>query len=665
MITNENLFRNPFEDINANVMDSKKILDFWCNPFTVGYVSEVTEEEFYTKKMPIIIEGARGSGKTTILKYFSADLQYEISERNNISFINQVKNDGGVGIYFRCDEAFIKTFKMIFDYNEVKEWTLIFEHYIELFLVNNLIDIIDKIENNLEIKKEIVSLLNIKFNKDFKDFKEFINFIVSQIYYIDSYKNNVIFTDEKFKPERIFSLYELSVEIIKIIKKQIMDLENVNFIFSIDEFENLKEDLQKVFNTYIKFSNNEISFRVGRRSEGLITTETFNKTEHLINGHDYILLSLLNENDNKKAKEYFEVMANKRLETYNGFSNIKLSDVLGGAEDILWEAKKISSEKKNHIVQILKTNNEFRYNDQLLNEVVEIISYNTNPIAEMLNALWVIRNKNKNKIEVAKEVKVIMLAALENSIKDDLNIREIKRYKSNYNDKYKYSLLILMSSIYHKRKLYYSFNTICYLSNNNARMFMNYCKAIFNDALFYEKKLFFESKTISPTIQSKAILEVSQEEFNNVKAIIKYGENIGNLVNNIGNVLSEFHRDKKVRYPETNQFFLDESNLFTDYKEMLNIAISWSIIIKKTKKQRTSVETNQKASLYYLNRSFCPIFNISYRTRGGYNPQFSTEEIEIMLKSLVSIHKIHTKHSEKSTPHFEQLELFSMGDYND
>ena len=73
----DSLFKNPFDDYNANVLDPELIMQYWFTPFSTGALKDFDEKRFFTQKMPIILQGSRGSGKTTILKYFSFPVQCE------------------------------------------------------------------------------------------------------------------------------------------------------------------------------------------------------------------------------------------------------------------------------------------------------------------------------------------------------------------------------------------------------------------------------------------------------------------------------------------------------------------------------------------------------------------------------------------------------------
>ena len=139
---------------------------------------------------------------------------------------------------------------------------------------------------------------------------------------------------------------------------------------------------------------------------------------------------------------------------------------------------------------------------------------------------------------------------------------------------------------------------------------------------------------VSKEVQSRAIHNYSQAEFDEICSIIKYGNYIRNFVMNIGNIFSTFHKDRKMRYPETNQFVFSEVNLYPQDREIIEVAKSWAMIIKKEKAQRVTASIDKKADIYHINKIFYPIFNISYRTRGGLNPTFSREEIHGMLTSM-------------------------------
>ncbi len=92
------------------------------------------------------------------------------------------------------------------------------------------------------------------------------------------------------------------------------------------------------------------------------------------------------------------------------------------------------------------------------------------------------------------------------------------------------------------------------------------------------------------------------------------------------------------------------------------------MIIRKEKTQRVSLSIDKKGDIYYINKAFCPIFGISYRTRGGFNVEFKAEELEKMITSLGTINKLSKSKSQKMNKtsnvpqNNNQLSLFDFGD---
>ena len=226
----------------------------------------------------------------------------------------------------------------------------------------------------------------------------------------------------------------------------------------------------------------------------------------------------------------------------------------------------------------------------------------------------------------------------------------------------------MICAAYRKDKLYYGFNALCYLSEGNARTFINLCKAIISDALFYEKKSFLSTKMISTESQSRAIKSYSQSEFNSVCSIIQDGNSIREFLLCLGNVFSEFHKDRLVRYPETNQFIYNPDDLSLENRKILEIAISWSLIKRRKEMQRLSAGISKEGDIYTINKIFAPIFNISYRTRGGVNVYFSADEIKEMLNGQFKKSKLSTPAKRKrisptkKITSMEQLSLFDLGE---
>lgn len=663
-------YKNPFDDYNANVLGPELIMQYWQTPFRMGSLKDFNETFFFTEKMPIVLQGSRGSGKTTILKYFSFPVQCERASNNNLSIKQQIIADAGVGFYLRCDDSFLNLFQIVFSEVIKEKWLICFEHYLELFFSSSILETIEKIgfetyeEENSFIRKLCLEKINSELC--FNSIVEIREYLSNEIRYINKFRNNVLFTRETFAPKHIWGFYDLSGLLIDTIKKVIPGMKNINFLLLIDEFENLPIDLQKMFNNMIKFCKPGMSMRIGRRSENIVTKATVNDIEYLREENDYRLIILdYQAEDIKESRDYLLGIAEKRLEAFKEVDvPTDLLIILGEKQDLDKECAQVVKDKNKHLEYILNSNNRIATDSVLCEKIISIISYPENRIAESLAALWVARaDKKQDLIEYAKYARDAMLAFI---FKNEHEGRE--KFKSDYSNKYKHALAYVIYVAYKKDKLYYSFNTLCYLAEGNTRTFINLCKAIISDALFYEKEQFLNTGIISPESQNRAIRDYATSEFNSVCSIIQNGKDVRNLILGIGNVMSEYHKDRQIRYPETIQFTLNSENLSENAKKVLDIAESWALIKRKRVMQRVSAGISREDYLFFINRVFVPIFNISYRIRGGFNVVFTEEDVDKMILG-INVSKINSEKKVKKTTKediyndISQMSIFEEGDF--
>lgn len=627
-----NTFKNPFDDFNASLIDTDKIVRFWCDPIDKGQNELLSAPVFFTQKMPFIIQGSRGSGKTMLFKYYSYDAQKIVAKEYG-SIIEHLQKCGGVGFYFRCDPPFINSLKAICAESSLEEWEDVFSYYMQMHISQNIINMVLDLETEGELSlsiferkilDEISSIFSIE---QFEDFQELRETVIKEIKSIQGYKNLSIFLDHDVSIIRKFSFSNLGEVLISLIRSSIQELSSINYVLMVDEYEALPSELQRSFNTMLKYTNDKLALRIGRRTERNIETATINDTEYLRINNDYLLVDLDENMRNGDPKKYFHSVAQKRINLVFKDTSVDVKQLFGSTENLLEECKNNAGTRKEHIRQILKTDSTLP--TELIDSIINVIKVTDNPIMEMLNALWVIRNPDKDKLKVAHGVQQAM--------QDYLNKKDTigaKKYRLDYENKYRYTLTVLLCSIYKKKKMYYSFNTIVHLANGNTRVFINLCREIISDALFYEPDEFFNNLTVSAQCQSNAIHKFSAKEFDDICSIIQYGESIRKLVLNLGNMFAEFHKDRKARYPETNQFVLDKLELEEMNSTTLNMALRWSMIVKKASPQRLSVDINKRGDIFYINRIFAPLFNISYRTRGGFNVSIEKNEFAKMCQGI-------------------------------
>ncbi len=621
--TKESLFKNPFADYNANVVDPKTILDYWCSPFSINEnLAGLNESSVFEEKNPIVLMGGRGSGKTMFLRFWSYSIQKELHLENvgKQDLLNEIIHSGGLASYIRIDGPALRSFEG-FDVSP-KIWDVVFTHYFELIVGRSFVVSINDLvkegvlsnEKSTELSSELSRLLGLP--KPFYSLESIIRHIENEIEEVTNYRAQVAIFEAEFKPTKVLVSKSLSFGVPKLIRTTFPEFSTpFNFIILIDEYENFLECQQRMINSLMKFSEPGITFRLGMRLEGFRTYDTINSDDFIKEGRDYqqyVFEELLNISSGG-YQDYLAEIARKRLESVPFFKEIGLiniRDVLGEKEDLLQEVNELVAKQRYR---------HFDHFSKLIPSNAKELIVSDNPIIELLALVRIARGEDIKKVGQA-------VTDFNNQIASEGS----KKLKYDYANKYRLSLTILFNSIHHKNKLYYSFNTYSYLSSGTIGHFMELCRKCFQYAEFEGKDSLVKKGVISKEIQTKAAIDIATRELQMVRRIEDHGGRIYRLTENIGNIFRTYHVDDYVRYPETNQFSLDKELLEEPYSSAFNTALKWSILQQKKRLQHSSPGKG-RTQIYTLNRIFSPIFQLTYRTRGGINEEYnSINIIELM-----------------------------------
>lgn len=625
-----NSISNPFVECTARDMSYEEVSNFWCSPFDCFDIDEKMLHESIT---PIVIEGARGSGKTMILKYLSYFCQKEYANKNGMHILEVLKKNKSISFYFRYSDNFGKLFESLNCSSESKRQ--LFKQYYELYMCCEILEvIIDLYNDNLILENEMLLIcdgFSKNINVDCKTFNEIRDALTNHINVTDNWIRRfryILQSNDELKA--IIKYDNLIYQLISIIRNNINFVSDLNFVLIVDEYENAA-DYQIVFNTLIKQVNdkNRITYRIGTRPDGMNMNVTEIGNEFLQENRDFILRKLKYK-DISKYKKFIENIANLRLKANDQLNELGLTDIkklLGEREDLLAEAKECVKGGNVKHFDVLKKNKSFM-NQRVFNETVEMIRNESNPIAEMLNILWVLRGVSP---EITSKA---MNDYFNKNYRPELrrsNERDFwaYKYKLDYVDKYKYQLLFVFSSINRTTKKYYSFNTFCYLSSGAVNDFISLCRNTF----YAIPNNFFDDASkiilpISSSIQAKAAEITAIEQIDKVKLCYDNGTKMYNFLMSMGEVFRSMHKDVYIKYPETNQFAFDDMS-YIEQNDIYKSLIRWGVIVKKNRMQGISIK-KKIGNLFYLNRIYAPAFNISYRTRGGYNYIISNNLFDFM-----------------------------------
>jgi hypothetical protein len=397
----------------------------------------------------------------------------------------------------------------------------------------------------------------------------------------------------------------------------------MNIIILLDEYENFLVYQQKVVNTLLRFTKPHIKFRIGMRLEGFRTFGMISDDDFIKEGREYrkvVFEEVLNKDSG--YRDFLFEISKKRLESIpalrkSGFTNIK--EILGDIENFEQEAIELAKSNPNKIYD--------HFSKKLKKEDLEKVRCPQNPLLELLNIIWLTRGVSAEK--TTKGMNDYL-----NKVKGSV---DGKKYRQDYVDKYKLSLMYLLCSIYRRNKKYYSFNTFAFLSSGIVGHFIELCRRTFAIADWGDNDKLLSEGIINKEHQDKAATDFSTAEKQQIGRIENYGGLISKFIENMGNIFRGFHLDYRMRYPETNQFAINVDSLQNhDLKNAFKAAIRWTIIQRKPKMQRSG-PSESLHDIYTINRIFSPSFQITYRTRGGYSITLN----EISLRKFVYDDKIN------------------------
>lgn len=623
---------NPFVGCTARDMKYDEIRQYWCSPFELYHLNE---SELLLSRTPIVIEGIRGSGKTMILKYLSYSIQKEYVEGNTIEEKYSFFTKRSFGIYFRYKDDFCNLFTQLVCSTVERE--KLFRNYFELFIVRELLeDIRDLYRNSsaVEMLETIEKVLEIPVNS-FNDALEEINKRIIKL--DDAINESDIEQDWYEKIASSLHNSNLLKNLIKAISMNVYGWHDTLFVILLDEYENLGV-LQTIVNTLIKQVDDTINltYRIGVRPAGMDkNNSTYVGDERLQVDRDYILRRL-EYNDFSDYKRFAMEISNRRLENIDTYKQKGLTDIsklLGKRENFDWEAANIARGNKQ-FNQLFK---KYPFPASEQERIIKLLSCNEK-LLEMYNILLVYRGEMYT--EVADTFNKYVECRKNKELKKAKG--KIHTYDLGYGDKYRLTLLYLLLSLYGEKKLYYSFNTFLYLSSGSINDFISLCRNTFklvdNDIL----EELSAGNTIPANLQTYGAIDTAEDQRRKVTQGSRHGNELYSFIDNMGGIFEEYHRDIEAKYPETNQFAFSDENQIRNDKELneyLIELINSGAIIKKSNRQLKS-PGKTRGNIYKLNRIFAPIYQFSYRTRGGINQMITPEQFREMLFKAIDPKKI-------------------------
>lgn len=278
---------NPFDLNKASDFTDQEIAEQWVDlANAAGGLVEILNPK---SRMPMLLLGGKGSGKTHLMRYCSAPVQ---AARHSGDVAQAAIADGYLGIYVPLDA--LNTDKFAREEPVEEHWSLVFAHYFELWLATALSATIRDCArspslafNESEFVAAVVELFDTEPAIVPSNLNELLDHLTRTRKNIDSVVNNSRLRGERPLFDITFSAGRLAFGIPDLVARHAPALRDVLFVYLIDEVENLTADQQRFLNSLIRYRRGSATIRVGGRLYGMKTFETTGSGEPIRRGAEY------------------------------------------------------------------------------------------------------------------------------------------------------------------------------------------------------------------------------------------------------------------------------------------------------------------------------------------------------------------------------------------
>lgn len=569
-------------------MDKQELLDQLFGGYKAEWLKDnifdLFTEPFYFGEMkdnrPFVLQGGRGTGKTTVLRGLSWQGQFDILNKD----IDRFDANGYIGIYYRANTNHVRAFggKGVPD----DMWTALFEHYINLVICWEIVHFIDWHgkqrlgEEQFSEKTCSIIAKSLNLGKVPHCFVELRDSIDEALIEFQSSLNNV--SDGSYPR---LSMCSVPINIITDAMCRLPQFSGKTIYLLIDEYENFSDSQQESMNTMIKHINVNYTFKIGVREMGWRVKNTHNPLESLNCPADYFMYKIeeqFTQDNQDHFEEFAKGICNQRLKRLmdNEIENFTIEQALISIS-MEEEAERLHVEK-NSIYQ------NFEDYERRIGEAFDMPK-----LYKFSIAYW---------------------ASTHNKTVDD----EIYSYKSNPKawddryDNYKYSMLFKITKGrggVNIPKYYAGWSTFIKLANGNIRYLMELVHQSYSLMLKQGEDI---CNPVSPETQTLAAKSIGWMNLTELEGSCRIGAQLTQMVQSIGTIFKGFAKDSEKSAPELVQFEL-EGEMTDRVRDIINLGVMNLAFIRMpaNKLSTTSIKDFQ----YALHPIFAPYFDFSFRRK--------------------------------------------------
>ena len=613
---------NPFSITKADDYNDQQILQFWVDaPATDKDTQSVVRPR---SAMPMYLLGAKGSGKTHLLRFHSFPLQKIRLEKNAVGLMPGIQEEGYLGIYMRCGG--LNSGRFAGKRQSKETWEIVFAYYLELWLTRHLLHTVQELETELDqgqvnnIVHDTAALFDVSLDIPTFSLKSLISAIENERRHLDLEVNNCVLSGNidvqvKIAPGRlVFGLP-------KILAARCPSLRDVSFVYLIDELENFSEYQQRVINSLVRDRELPTTFRIGARLYGIKTLETFADQEENLPDSEFERVVL--DKEMRRASQRYGAFARrllrKRLSEFAYGMTVE-EDSLQRAfavQDERWSSslyldvvKGASSRDRPHFKKFRQKLKRAGIQD--VDSFSDHLAHFEYPLVEKAAILAFYRRLRYGD-EPKALAEEIGEAALQ-FISGDANGRRANRIRSIV-EHYRTDLAAQLCRENRARQYYLGLGSFITMSGGLPRVLLTIIRSIFEWAI-YNGEDPMEQGGISIDSQYRGVGESTEWFFSSMRKSGREGEAIQIATDRLAQIFRESRFSELPIECSLNTFSVSQHQLSDEARRVLDLCEQRSFINEVTggQKHRNTQEVQLK---YQLHPMLCPRWQLPIGRRGA------------------------------------------------
>ena len=618
---------NPFLLTKSAHLSDRQIEELWIDFSPTA----PTGTSFFRPNtpMPTIVIGGKGSGKSHLLRYYSFDVQLLRWESDGASVEDSLAQDGYIGIYTRASGLNAERFSGS-GVNE-QQWSAAFAYFMELWLAQELVAIIESLSTRLPGLQRAESQLAMRAAKlfgewdgpqpaTFSDLNEGLEAAQKALEY---HVNQAPFErrlDAVIKCSRGALIFGLPAVLVSIIPT----LKHVLFAYYIDEFENFSELQQRYVNTLVREQELPVTFRIGTRSYGMRTYLTLSAGEDIKEGSEFEQLKL-DEQFRKGAHAYntfARQLVRRRIDyTFGAERRLDLDEQFEVVADS-WDSpmfkemygEKVGKDRRHfsHLMSALEGAPKTRQPNGIsepadVAKVVSLLAYDDYPVIEKtsLYIFYQAWTKNEHLLEAAELIRQLALEFVQGERKGRFK-EVLSHFKNDF-----------IAQIRRDTKnpdVYTGIETFIEMSEGLPRVLITLLKHIYSWAVFRRENPFRGGK-VSVEAQRAGVSDASEWFLNDMRKAGREGLQIRSAIDRLAEVFRINHFADKPSECSLIAFSVDLTMLQDRARQTLSDAENRSFLVRIAAGEQDR-NTKKVTAKYQLSRMICPYFSLPVARRG-------------------------------------------------